>query len=231
MTDFTNTSILIGVAQHFIISLLAGGAIFFAYRKQPMRVFYAAALVMFIDIDHLEIFRNTFGGIRIFHNLLFAMVLPALIMMGCFVRQRKRNEYSGAYTSSLFLVMMTGHIFFDGMDSTPVLLYYPLSDRSLMFNDMFASIGMTGSLNLTVVSILYFFSMILVFYQVNRILKEREEDIQSYLIDDLNNDSLWPVSETRVKLTNVIYEINQLPKRRNIQLCNSISRPRMATMF
>lgn len=235
MTDFStlepSTTLAIEVGGHFVLSLLVGFVIYFAYQKHFFRVITAALLVLFIDIDHFAPLINTFGGVKIFHNLLFVVGVPGLLMSYFYLKDRKTNDFSGVYTSSLFFVMLCCHIFKDGMDSTPVLLFYPFSTQSMMFSDMFTNMNMVNTMNLTMVSLMYLSAQILIIYQFVLRLKQKENRSESTDNTAFDTSVLWPVLSD----DHTINTINTGSVHNNIvhsiQLCNTISRPRASNLF
>lgn len=194
MSDFHDmdlADILFSVTGHFVISILAGTMIYLGYRKHFHRVLLAAVLVVFIDIDHLSFFRGISGGALIFHNLLFAFLIPLICMITLMVRAKERHEYSSVYTAALFFVMLSGHIFYDGMDMTPVLYYYPFSMNSIMFSDLFTSFAISNTMNVMIIGIIYFTFLVLVF---NRIISILALDEERHMNDDetaLEEDAFW----------------------------------------
>lgn len=108
--DYSFNDVFFGTMEHFIISLVAGFALYIGYRKYPLRVVLAAVCVIFIDLDHFSPLIDMTNGVKMFHNLLFTFILPLLLMVIFYLMSRRSHQYGKVYTVSLFFVMLSGYI-------------------------------------------------------------------------------------------------------------------------
>jgi hypothetical protein len=234
MTDFStfnvSSPVLAGLGSHFIMSLFLGLILYSAYHRHFFRVLTIALVVLAIDLDHFNPVTSVFGGVKIFHNLLFVTLVPAFFMGYFYLKNRETRDYSGVFTSALFFVMLTGHVFYDGMDSTPVLLFYPFANNSMMVSEMFVGMNIVGSMNLTIVTALYFSGLVLLARQgIIRIAEAENRDGSD--MKDMDISQLFPVLID--DSTPVSGGAGSISTRmtRNIQICGTISRPRAANLF
>jgi hypothetical protein len=234
MTDFSTfdvtSPVLAGLGTHLIMSLFLGLILYFAYNKHFFRVITVALIVLAIDLDHFNPLTSIFGGVRIFHNLLFVTLVPAFFMGYFYIKNQETKNYSGVYTSALFFVMLTGHVFYDGMDSTPVLLFYPFANNSIMVSEMFAGMNFVGSMNLTVVTAMYFSALVLLARQgILRIAAAENRETPD--MNNLDASQLFPVlTDDSTPVSGGFGNIST-SMTRSIQICSTISRPRAANLF
>lgn len=233
MTNFStfdlSSTIAVDLGRHFVISLLLGFVLYFAYNRHFFRVITVALLVLFIDLDHFNPLTAIFGGVKVFHNLLFVTLVPAVCVGYFLVKAQKSHNYSGVFTSTLFFVMLSGHVFFDGMDSTPVLLFYPLNGDAMMISDMFLQMNVVSTMNLGMVTLLYFSALVLLVRQ--GILRIAEAENRSETSSkNWDTTQLFPVIDD---ITTGPAGTGSISSRMTsgIQICSTISRPRAANLF
>ena len=121
--------------------------LYLAYRRHFLRVMACALLVLMIDVDHAAFIRSFFGGVRIFHTLPLVTLVPAAFMGYHYLKGRGIGDHSGCFTSALLLVMLTGHLFYDGMYGRSFTLFYPFGTDTLSLSDMFLNAGVANTVN------------------------------------------------------------------------------------
>ena len=172
--------LLIDLTGHLAISIAVGEVVYSSYRSHQGRVLFISFLCLFIDVDHFSPFRDFTGGVNLFHNLTFALVIPLLSAIIFYLLGRRRHSYSGVYTSLLFLVILMGHVVYDGIDTTPVTLYYPLSERTMNFQEVFAFLPFEGNA-LSIVAVLFYAALVFSFSYLLKLMKKDEVLYADYL--------------------------------------------------
>ena len=234
MTNFNELSfedVVIGATQHFIISLVAGYVLYLGYRKYLHRVVIAAILVIFIDLDHFSPFIDLTNDVKMFHNLSFAFILPLILMSLFYIQGRKNHQYGKVFTASLFFVMLSGHVFWDGLDETPVLYFYPLSTLDFKLYQLFDTLTLADYISSYYISILYYVLVIGIFNQVLQMVVEDEKAFQDTIIQNDDEMSLFPMMEPSFDSETTMARNDPLSYRKSVQLTNSISRPRNPRLY
>lgn len=169
-----SSTLLIEFVGHLAISIAAGGVVYYSYGSHYRRMFIIAFLCLLIDVDHLSPFQDLTGGINLFHNIFFALIIPIFMAIILYVMERKKHVYTGVYTSVLFLVILMGHVVYDGIDATPVTFYYPLSRQTMNFQEVFSFLPFPNN-TLGTVAVIFYVGLVLSFSYLLRLIEKEEE--------------------------------------------------------
>jgi len=121
---------------HFLASIVVGIGVGLHHKRKYTIILVLASLCLFVDLDHL------IGGPKadsyMFHNVFVFITLPLTIFLVCYLYEVVKREGSTKYQriSLVFIVMLVGHMFLDGIDGGAMALYYPLSSNQYVLSDI-----------------------------------------------------------------------------------------------
>jgi hypothetical protein len=186
---------------HFLVSVVAGLGIGLHHKRKYTIIIVLAAFSLFVDLDHF--LGSSQRSIHIFHNVFFFITFPLIIFLIFYLYEvlNRKGSTKLQRISLLFLVMLVGHMFIDGIDCGAMALYYPLTTSQYVLTDISLSLHPYFSLTSEQTLLLIFGVIILIANLIEtRIYKRHEgfyEDIFALL--EYPKQHLW-----RLKLKKLI---------------------------